>query len=351
MRRKDLVRLAIGLLVSGVCLVLAGRNVSVAELGAAFQTANPIVLAPALGIYTLGILARCMRWRVLLGSYGVRIPMLFRTLLIGLMVNDILPGRLGEIARILLLVRNAGVPAGASLASVLIERLLDGIALTALLTIAILLVGGTVGTIDWLLSLAVISSAILGTATAVIVWAALDPRHAGMLARRIAAIAPARIEALLDHLIDTALEALAPVRSLGGVARLLGWSMIAWLLEAGMYLVIMLGFMIPGGVPAAIMGTAFGNLFMLVPAAPGGIGTFHFALKSVMEGFGADAGHAGAYTIVVHAMLIVPVVLAGLYFLWSENLTLRDLGRHPTAPPGGGTTEAGDRSVAGPIER
>jgi hypothetical protein len=50
-------------------------------------------------------------------------------------------------------------------------------------------------------------------------------------------------------------------------------------------------------------------------------------------------------------MLIVPVVLAGLYFLWSENLTLRDLGRHPPTPPAGEAPGAGDRSVAGPIER
>src|SRR5688572_23338657 len=139
MRRKDLVRLALGLLISGLCLVLAGRNVSLTDLSASLTAANPVVLLPALGIYTLGLLARSMRWRVLLRSYGVRLPMLFRTLIIGFMVNDILPGRLGEIARILLLARNGGVPAGASLASVVIERVLDGIALTALLSLAILL--------------------------------------------------------------------------------------------------------------------------------------------------------------------------------------------------------------------
>jgi uncharacterized protein (TIRG00374 family) len=327
--------------------VLAGRNVSLADLGASLNAANPLVLPPALGIYALGILARSMRWRVLLRSYGVRLPMLFRTLVIGLMVNDILPGRLGEIGRVFLLARNAGVPAGASLASVLIERVLDGIALTALLTLGVLLVGGSAGELDWLGKLAIISSGIFAAATAVIVWAALDPRHAGALARRIAAIAPTRIEQLLDRVIDTALEALAPVRNIGGVVRLLGWSMIAWLLEAGMYLVIMFGFMIPGGVPAAFMGTAVANLATLVPSSPGYIGTFDAALKEVLnKGFGADASNAAGYTLVVHAMLIVPIVLAGLYFLWRENLTLRDLGRHPSAAP-----EASDGPVAAPSTR
>jgi hypothetical protein len=324
--------------------MLAGRNVSLSELGASLNAANPIVLLPALAIYTLGLIARSMRWRVLLRSYGVRLPMLFRTLIIGFMVNDILPGRLGEIARILLLARNAGVPAGASLASVLIERVLDGIALTALLSLSILLIGGAVGDIDWLGKLTVVATAIFAGATAVIVWAALDPVHAGALARRIAAIAPTRIERLLDRLIDTALEALAPVRSLGGIARLLGWSMIAWVLEAGMYLVLMFGFMMPGGVPAALMGTAVANLATLVPSSPGYVGTFDFALKSVMEGvFRVDAGNAAAYTLTVHAMLIVPVVVAGLYFLWRENLSLGELRRHPRAQA--------DRPVAAPSER
>lgn len=347
MRRNDLIRLALGLLVSGLCLMLAGRNVSLADLGASLNAANPLVLLPALGIYALAILARSIRWQVLLRGYGVPLPVLFRTLVIGLMVNDILPGRLGEIARIFLLARDAAVPAGASLASIIIERVLDGIALTALLTLGVLLVGGSAGEIDWLGKLAVISSSVFATATAMIVWAALDPRHAGALARRIAAIAPARIEQMLDRLIDTALEALAPVRSLGDIVRLLGWSMIAWTLEAGMYLMIMVGFTIPGGLPAALIGTAVANLATLVPSSPGYVGTFDVALKELLEkGFGASASSAAGYTLVVHAMLIVPIVLAGLYFLWRENLTLHDLARRPAPAPG-----AADPSVAAPSGR
>jgi uncharacterized protein (TIRG00374 family) len=344
MRRRDLIRLALGLLVSGLCLVLAGRNVSLGDLGASLNAANPLVFPLALAVYALGIVARSMRWQVLLRGYGVPLPMLFRTLVIGLTVNDILPGRLGEIARIFLLARNAGVPAGASLASIVIERVLDGIALTALLTLAVLLVGGSAGEIDWLGTLAVASSSIFAVATAAIVWAALDPRRAGALARWIASIAPARIEQMLDRVIDSALEALAPVRDFASVVRLLGWSMIAWLLEAGMYLIIMFGFGIPGGVPAALMGTAVANLATLIPSSPGYVGTFDVVLKEMLEkGFGASAGNAAAYTLAVHAMLIVPVVLAGLYFLWRENLTLPELGRRPR--------EVVDHAVAAPSER
>jgi hypothetical protein len=95
------------------------------------------------------------------------------------------------------------------------------------------------------------------------------------------------------------------------------------------------------------MGTAVANLATLVPSSPGYVGTFDVVLKEMLEkGFGASASNAAGYTLVVHAMLIVPVVLAGLYFLWRENLTLQDLGRHPPTAPAGI-----DHSVAAPIRR
>src|SRR5438067_5692647 len=103
MRQKDLLRVAVGVAISVGCLFLLAQKVSVAELGASLATANPLVLIPALAIYALGIVARSLRWRVLLRTYGVTLSLMFRTLVIGLMVNDILPGRLGEIARMFLL--------------------------------------------------------------------------------------------------------------------------------------------------------------------------------------------------------------------------------------------------------
>jgi hypothetical protein len=95
------------------------------------------------------------------------------------------------------------------------------------------------------------------------------------------------------------------------------------------------------------MGTAVANLATLVPSSPGYVGTFDVALKELLEkGFGANASSAAGYTLVVHAMLIVPIVLAGLYFLWRENLTLHDLARHPAPAQG-----AADPSVAAPSGR
>jgi uncharacterized membrane protein YbhN (UPF0104 family) len=117
-------------------------------------------------------------------------------------------------------------------------------------------------------------------------------------------------------------------------AQVLLLSAFAWVSEASMYLVILAGFQIPGGLPAAFMGTAVANLATLVPAGPSYIGTFDLALQSVLTGvFAAPAAAAASATLVIHVVLVLPVVAAGLILLWRENLTLTQLQRPGHTPP------------------
>jgi uncharacterized protein (TIRG00374 family) len=320
-----LARPLVGLVISGVCVVLLLRVVSPEEIGESLRAGNPLVLVPAIALYFAGVLVRSIRWQGLLRGQAVGLWLLFRTLVIGLMINDLLPFRLGEVARVVLLARNAAVPAGVSLASIVVERVFDGAALTLLLATGILLSGER----GWLLQLAVGSTALFAVATGVLLWAALCPRPARRLGYIVAGLAPQRAGGKLRRLVDGMLAGLAPLAHWSVVLPVLGLSIIAWTIEALMYLTIMVGFQVPGGLAAAFVGTAAANLASLVPGAPGYVGTFDLALREVLVGmFDASAAAATSYTIVVHLTLIVPVVLVGLFFLWRENVSLPELGRH-----------------------
>jgi uncharacterized membrane protein YbhN (UPF0104 family) len=328
-RRPVFVRLlrpVIGILVSLVCLGLFLRSVSPQEVGESLARANPIFLVPAVGVYFVGTLVRSLRWRVLLGPHRVPVPVLFRSLVIGLTVNDLVPAKLGEVARIFLLARSAGVPIGASLASIVLERVLDGIALTALLGVGILWAGAG----GWLIQLAALSAAMFGVATAILIWGAVAPGPLRWLGHAVAGFAPGGLRDRLVRLMDASLEGLKPIGRVRSAVEVIGLSLVAWALEAGMYLLVMVGFQIPGGVPAGLIGTAVASLATLVPSGPGYVGTLDLALKAVLvDGFGASPGDAASYTLTVHFLLIAPVVALGLFFLWRENLSLPDLGRRP----------------------
>jgi len=325
--RRSVVRAAIGIVISLVCIFFLLKTVSVVEIARSLSQGHPGWLIPAVALYFLGTLIRSIRWRMLLPTQNVSLGLLFRSLVIGLTVNDLLPGRLGEIARVFLLAQHAAVPVGTSVASIVVERVLDGIALTAILVLGIALAGVT----DQLyLSLAGIASAIFAVATAGLLWGALHPASARRIGVACLMVLPGRFRERATRLIDGVLVGLAPLGRWSSALPVLGLSLLAWLVESGMYLVIMLGFSVPGGLPAAMMGSGAANLATLVPSSPGYVGTFDLMLKQVFVSvFNAGEADAAGYTVIVHLVLIVPVVLLGLFFMWQEDLSLTDIHRRP----------------------
>ena len=77
--------------------------------------------------------------------------------------------------------------------------------------------------------------------------------------------------------------------------------------------------------------TAVSNLAISVPTAGGGIGAFEVAAAATLSLLGADESTAGAYAILVHAALLVPVTLLGLLYLWTDRTSLGRLTRESTA--------------------
>ena len=331
-----LLRPILGVVLSIVCLALLARpvflgDVSLDDVVASLRSADPAVLVPAIALYFVGTLVRSIRWQALLARRHLGLGLLFRTLVIGLMVNDLLPARVGELARALLLARNGSVPVGTSLASILVERILDGLALTALLGVSIVMVGAD----SSLVQLAGAAGVVFVGAFAVIICAAALPDLSRRAARALLRPLPSRWEMRLAGFTDAVVDGLRPMARPATAVQVLALSLLAWAVEGSMYVVILAGFQIPGGLAAAFMGAAVANLATLVPSAPGYIGTFDLALQAVLTGvFAAPAAAAAGATLVVHLALVLPVVVAGLFFLWREDLTLTDLHRRPRSAEG-----------------
>lgn len=311
----------LGLGISAVLVAILVLRVDVASAIRSFANADFRYLVPALLLYFAGIVPRALRWAILLHPVRpIGVWRLYRVLVVGFMANDILPLRAGEAVRAFLLWNRERVEPGATVATILVERIFDGLALTGFLVAGSLLVE-----ID--------ESLIWLTRVAAVVFAV---GVAGVLALAIAPSFTLRVgEILLRPLPEKAsLLALRVLRSFeDGLRVLRSWkemlavfvlSVAAWGLEAGMYYALMHSFEFQPRYAAAVLGTAVANLASMVPSSPGYVGTFDWGLLKVLsDTFGVDASQAAAYTGLVHAALIVPVVALGIFFVWREGLSLR----------------------------
>jgi uncharacterized protein (TIRG00374 family) len=318
-------RIALGLVISLGLVWLLFAKTDLAELGRALGQANYLFLVPALAGYFGGVWIRCLRWRLLLAPVAeVPTARLFKATLIGFTVNNLMVVRLGELVRALLLSRWQGVLPGATLGSIVVERLFDGLTLCAILLLAWLalplspvlrataLVGGTI---------------FLGGA-AVLTLAALLPDLSLRFVRLLTGRLPAALGERAYRLGQGFLGSLAVLRQGRTLVLVAGLSVLVWLGEGSLYYFIMLGFGLEAGPPAALLGMAAANFGIMVPSLPGFIGTFHKPLQAVLtDQFGVDYNLATSYTLVVHVALILPVVAAGAALLWREGLSLGEVSR------------------------
>src|SRR5512133_1858171 len=122
----------LGVLISIVFIWLALRGLRLDEFWDSVKQANYIWLLPGIAVYFVGVWVRAWRWHYLLGTIK-KIPTqtMFPVTTIGYMGNNIYPARAGEVLRAVILKRREGVPVSASLATIIVERIFDGVVMLA----------------------------------------------------------------------------------------------------------------------------------------------------------------------------------------------------------------------------
>jgi uncharacterized protein (TIRG00374 family) len=344
---KRNVQVAVGVAVSLVCLWLAFRGLALAEVGRALAGARYWLLAPALALYFAGVGVRAVRWRrLLLPVADVPSGRLFPIVVIGYMANDVLPARLGEVVRCYVLRRREGVPTSTGLGTVLLERVMDGITMLAFMGAALPFLPFSPA----LYRLLAGAAAVFGTGAAVLVLLATRPGLAARVAEATTRVLPAGPRERLRGFALAFFGGLAALGGAGATLRIFALSCAAWLLEAGMYLVLMFAFPMVPSPALAVLTTAVANLGTLIPSSPGYVGVFDFLGRSVLGQSGVPGATALAYVLVLHAALALPVTLLG--FWYARRLGgLHLLRPGAPAPPGAAGAAGGAPVSLGPALR
>lgn len=313
-------RVWLGLLVSAALLGLAVRGVNVEEVGQSLRH----VRAGWLLVVLLSILVRfwltAVRWQILLRpTKRIGVHRLFGVTLIGFMANNVLPFRIGELVRAYALGRAEAMAAPLSFATIVVERVFDGF------TLLLFLIGGL-----FLLALPPLllwlAAASFGLYVAVLatLLSLRTPRGLRLVETLVARL-PARFHQPLQRLVDSfrlGLDALGDTRALAAVTllSLLIWTVNALGLQA-MFPAFALGLPWHAGflVQAIVAG------LLILPSAPGYVGTFQFATVLALGLYGVSRDVGLSLSLVYHAVNYVPITAVGLAYLGALNLTLGEL--------------------------
>jgi len=309
--------IVVGIVSSCVAIALLIAAVDPSRTLAVVRQARPEPLVLAVGILAVQVVVRAARWRLLLGKGddGVQLPfrLVLRALLIGYLGNAALPARLGEAARAGVVARAANRPFGSVLGTVLLERLIDLVALAVLVLVASMF--------------APVPALVVNVAAVAIAIGIAGGLVLVIVGRRLGGVVSAspiglrqRAAAFMRHLLAGALY---PGRGVILTAGAL--SLVGWLLDAGLFLAAAASLGISLQLGTAVIIAAAGALATALPAAPGYVGTYDLAAAAVGAGLGLDPATAVALAAVVHVMALVPIALAGAVALVSETLSGRSV--------------------------
>jgi uncharacterized protein (TIRG00374 family) len=316
----------LGMAISAVFVYLALRGLDLAQVWAYIQEANYWWLIPGVAIYFFGVWARTWRWHYMLRALKpIPLRRLFPVVCIGYMGNNIYPARIGEVLRAYVLRRKEDISVSASLATILVERIFDGVVMLLFVFVGLPLAPNIPG--DWRQFVIVFSLLFFG-ALAVFFVVAARPRLAQVVYNWIIDhLVPERFREPLRGFADRFMEGLYFLRSGRDVAMIFVTSLVIWLAETGKYWFVMHAFPFEVSFFVLMLMNGVVNLATTVPSAPGYIGTFDEPGIEILKAFGVNQDIAGAYTLVLHAALWLPITLLGAYYMWRESLTWSEL-RH-----------------------
>ena len=318
----------LGVLISVVCLYWALHEKDFPSIWESLKTAQYLWILPGIAVYFVAVYVRSWRWHYMLRPLK-KIPTrtMFPIVCIGYMGNNIYPARAGEVLRAVVLKRREGVPISASLATVVVERIFDGVVMLGFVFLNLpelaRLTGssGVVGGLN-IRDLTLIGAVAFFGALLVFLLAAMFPKITERIVNAfIERFLPVKIREKTRGLALRFLSGLEALRSPTDALMIFLTTVIIWLLETGKYWLVMHAFPMIINVSffALMLMNGIVTLMTTLPAAPGYVGTFDAPGIALLQAYGVNGNIATSYTLVLHMALWLPITALGAYYFLREG--------------------------------
>ena len=322
---------AIGIAVSAFLLWYAFRDIEIAKVVAALRGSDLFLWALCTIASQLIFPLRARRWRTLLDPVAPRLPFgpLWRATAIGMMGNNVLPARAGELARVFVLVRERPeVKWSTALASLAIDRAFDALMVLLLLVVAMhapsfprdfVIAGTPVHSTAFVMLGVVIAIFVVYFAFAR--W----PHKAETLVGRVTGVLFPRHKDRIGALVHSLAAGLGVVRDVRRFLEAFAWALAHWLMNA---LAFWLGFRALG-IDAPFTAACFVQgviaLGVAVPSSPGFVGVFETMAKLSLPVYGVSEAQAVAWAIGFHVLSYIPITLIGAWYFLRMGVHFGDV--------------------------
>jgi len=323
----------VGILIGLGCLAILLRQVDLKQSWHALGRLNgPFLLVP-LAVFFVNLPLRAWRWQLIFPSssrpsFGSCLTVLG----IGNMANFLLPGRAGDLARCVLVGRAGSLrESSRTLATLAVEKVLDGLALVGMVLFAVWALRPP----HWVLDLLRVATLIFGGALILLVIlryrtrALIDWVRHGFRSVHLSAL-----EEKFDGLLTSFADGLSAVSSAGQMLTLFLMTAAIWITEAGSIWGLAAALGLAVSLKSAVVASAVLGLGLMIPAAPGGLGTYELFGTEAFKLAGIAASSALALTLAIHAWVFLANITLGIGFLAVKGISLAQLSNRLGEDPG-----------------
>ncbi len=281
------------------------------KLGAIHWGWVAFAIVSEVGAYFIG----GWRWSMLLSPVApAKMLRSTQAIFVGLFANSVFPFRIGELVRTYLQARWLDIPYSVCLASVTVERVVDGV----LLVLGFYLVTLFVPVPDYLQDGSLALAVVLGVLAVLLAAAMLHKHHAH------AAVARSRWAATLWHVVE-GLHQMGNSRSFPGavaasVLYLAAQPLPVYALARGLGLDLTLG--------ALVVVLMIQRMGTVLPQAPSNVGGFQFFTVVGLQLFQVEKGAAAGFATLLFLVVTVPLVAGGAVAVAMTGIRIRELQHH-----------------------
>ncbi|MBN2289869.1 MAG: flippase-like domain-containing protein [Candidatus Glassbacteria bacterium] len=315
---------AVALLITAACLYLAFHDIDLHEALRVFDPGR-IHWLPMIGFMSICLAVmwiRAWRWKYFyLKEHRATIWGLTVANLIGFMVNNILPLRLGELVRALIAVRKTASPLSYTIGVLFIERLLDTLCLIFCLILGLSFSSG-------MPEAAYLAGQLTTAAFFGAVFILYLLRGKPQLLMKVVLpfsrkLLPERLVPRAERFLHLFTDGLRILQDGKAMLKILALSLFHWWLIVYSYHLAFDAFSIgplPWTAPYLTLGMV--GLGVAVPSSPAYVGPVHAAIVFSLVAYGIDQPLAQGFAVIMHLLMFGPITLVGLAMMWREGLSL-----------------------------